>query len=371
MELPRQRRGLLLTQRRTLRSRWESLSPEVQDMILDYMTLADLDNLSRVFASLTFFTQGHLRRRITALFSRFHLRYPETMAMMQSTNARMTGLAVVDVVYTSNVRTNTLEVVATDDHYTEVEDFFIAAGYSIVQQEAPMVVHRSAVPMPPVNASVLPANDRATYLPNMAIDKVVNLTHQKYGTRVKIVHATTNSSLPPILTFSTTLVMNWITHDTVVCAYPDLTLNGKAFKNTLPWYTHTRVEATLEYLKDQGFEILDRCTQQPHHSRKVCNSMKERGRNNGQSGRVYVHPYCQRKVRALEDDLSCSMGINRPLWETWPADIDTNDNIVWNLCRRSEGTEMCRTRKQFGERAGAHQGLVWQGDRSYHPTFFT
>ncbi|KAH6876922.1 hypothetical protein BKA70DRAFT_1239689 [Coprinopsis sp. MPI-PUGE-AT-0042] len=342
---------------------WNRLPGELHEKILGHLSLPDLAALSRVNSSLS---QGHLVGRIVRLFERFHLSYDEVMTMLKKTHSRMTGLAVLEIVKPSSIPDTTLDFVVAQGFHHDAVSFFHESGYTILEPSGRMQVQlrvnaEQELPLLPL-AGVDPS---IMYLPDDSIVDVVRLTHHRHGTRITLIHASTSTSIIPVFTLCTTLVMNWITHNTVACAYPSLTASNQGFRNTLPWWTHPRTEATLEYYQQIGFTILDRCTQLPYHTRQECNSSNMRWKL-PINPNLHVMPYCQRRLRFLSDGLTVSMSINRPSWLSWRSGEDSEQEISWQLCRRSEGRELCKTRRMYGEIAGAHQSVVYCGTCAYY-----
>jgi hypothetical protein len=227
-------------------SHWRRLSLELQSLILELLALDDLHRLIAGCPSLSHDIQNHLVRRVTFLLARFFLDYDATMAFMKSTNSRITGCCALDVVLTSSIRSLTLDFVVNDDLYDDAENFFVGAGYTMCQEEPSTVIHTTALPF--LSSSVVPLaqNDRVAYLPHMSIGRVVNFSHALHDTCIKVIVSNTKSTLPPILSLTTTLLMNWITHDSIGCAYPALTLQGKGVSLgpcfDFPFITPSRVQ---------------------------------------------------------------------------------------------------------------------------------
>ncbi|KAH6874123.1 hypothetical protein BKA70DRAFT_1240660 [Coprinopsis sp. MPI-PUGE-AT-0042] len=342
---------------------WNRLPGELHEKILGHLSLPDLVAFSRIDSPLS---QGHLVGRIVRLLERFHLSYDEVMTLLKKTHSRMTGLAVLEIVKPSSIPDTTLDFVVAQGFHQDAVSFFNESGYTVLEESERMQVQLrvnaeqelSLLPLAEVDTSVM-------YLPDDSIVDVVNLTHPRHGTRVTLIQASTSTSLIPVLTLCTTLVMNWITHNTVACAYPSLTTSKQGFRNTLPWWTHPRTEATLEYYQQIGFTILDRCTQLPYHTREECNSSNKRWKFPVNAD-LHVKAYCQRRLRSMNDGLTVSMSINRPSWLSWRGGEDSEQDISWQLCRRSEGRELCKTRRMHGEIAGAHQLVVYCGTCAYY-----
>ncbi|KAH6876924.1 hypothetical protein BKA70DRAFT_1239693 [Coprinopsis sp. MPI-PUGE-AT-0042] len=143
------------------------------------------------------------------------------MNLMQRTHSRMTGLAVLEVVYPTGLRPVILEFVVGSEYRDQAEKYFVSVGYSDMTQEEQMEVYpKDCQPHP---------------------------RHSWHARK---------------------------THLHICCAYPSLTLRGQGYRNTLPWWTHARTEKTLEYMRGWGFHLIDSCTQFIQHTRTACNSAK-------------------------------------------------------------------------------------------------
>ncbi|KAH6873735.1 hypothetical protein BKA70DRAFT_1450077 [Coprinopsis sp. MPI-PUGE-AT-0042] len=342
---------------------WNRLPRELHDEILRHLSLPDLAVLSRVKLALS---QGHLVGRIVRLLERFYLDYEDVMTMLKEMHSRITGLAVLEIVKPSKIPDSTLDFVVAQGFHSDAMKFFNGAGYTILEQSERLQVQlneKAEQEVPLLHSDR--ADPSIMYLPDETIVEVINLIHPQHGGRITLIYASTTTSLVPILTFSTKLLMNWITHNTVACAYPDLTVGNQGFHNTLPWWTHPKTEAALDYYRQIGFTILDKCTQLPYHSQEDCNSSRK-GWGLDPETNLSMIPYCQRRLRFLNNGITAFMPINSPLWWTIRGSEDSEKDVSWRLCRRSEGRELRRIRAMRGEIAGAHQSVVYFGTDEYH-----
>ncbi len=74
-------------------------------------------------------------------------------------------------------------------------------------------------------ASVVNAPNTDNLYPGSMISSMETFHHHHSGKTVQVIYSTNHSALAPVLEFDTTLLMNFINADNIVCLYPDLTMN--------------------------------------------------------------------------------------------------------------------------------------------------
>ncbi|KAH6873737.1 hypothetical protein BKA70DRAFT_1240994 [Coprinopsis sp. MPI-PUGE-AT-0042] len=86
------------------------------------------------------------------------------------------------------------------------------------------------------------------------IEEIHLLIHPDTGMKINIITSCMCSALIPILLFHSTLLMNWISQDGIICLYPELTMVKRGLQNEFPARDKTR-KALLKY-RERGFQIL-------------------------------------------------------------------------------------------------------------------
>ncbi|KAJ3531477.1 hypothetical protein NMY22_g8136 [Coprinellus aureogranulatus] len=98
----------------------------------------------------------------------------------------------------------------------------------------------------------------------IGIKTVFTLTHQVNGKKLNIIQSASSSPLVPIAFFHSTLVMNFVHADGLVCAYPDLTFNNIGLLSTYTMHPSnsgsiisTRLIGALLKYQERGFTLIE------------------------------------------------------------------------------------------------------------------
>jgi hypothetical protein len=217
---------------KTQGEKWPTLPAELQDMILGYLNLSDLVALANVGA-FTHRVKAHVFHKVGRLFSRWDLPEISTRAKMKETETVLSGSAALATVMPVNYQPGDLDFYSSLSGAIRFREFLLSANYVEVEAESinsglqessasPAGMWRQ-VPM------VRDENDECAYVVHAGMKRIFTFFHKTQGYKINLIQSSAESALATIFLFHSTVVMNWVSHCAVSCAYPKLTL---AYKGT-------------------------------------------------------------------------------------------------------------------------------------------
>ncbi|TEB16196.1 hypothetical protein FA13DRAFT_1650826 [Coprinellus micaceus] len=146
--------------------------------------------------------------------------------MMRSTGAILSGSAALQVVSPSlSWKPSDLDFYCGFNDVQDVIYCFAGESYEVSMAfDAPYDCKKFYTYAP---ASARPTNFEARFRSNSCIQKVYTLVHRESEITINVIQSRSPASAAPLAFFHSTLVMNFVSADGVVCAYPDLTLSSQ------------------------------------------------------------------------------------------------------------------------------------------------
>jgi hypothetical protein len=153
----------------------------------------------------------------------------------------------------------------------------------------------------------------------LGIREVLYYVHPSWGTVVNVIESNFPVPTPTIFKFHTTFVMNYISHNAVVSAYPNMTCDRVGLVNTqADAFSRKLVRCLIKYAL-RGFKFLDRV----YDWHKEAHDCKTYG-------------YCARSKRSVNDKYTMRLCFNDGIGSV--PDI-INENVTWRLGSRFDCTE--------------------------------
>ena len=123
--------------------------------------------------------------------------------------------------------------------------------------------------------------------------------------------------------------------------------------NLIPNMTTLKGREAIQKYRDQGFQLHHHCTQMEHHNLVPCHTGRPSAYKLPDGTRMETNarnPYCQRRIRDLEDGLGYSMSFKRG------KEVEAhNHRVQWRLCMMFEGREGLDKTLAHGSSLGARQ----------------
>lgn len=141
--------------------------------------------------------------------------------------------------------------------------------------------------------------------PYSHIQKIFTLHHQK--SKIDVIVSKTSTPISPIFQYHSTVVMNFLTANSLFCAYPELTLQKKSIINPFAVYGQALKRTTLQALLKYNKRGIQYTSCRHLHGNSQC--WKER-------------------LRSVDDELG--LWIRNPSPETFPATQDFH-TLKWSL----------------------------------------
>ncbi|KIO00531.1 hypothetical protein M404DRAFT_963360 [Pisolithus tinctorius Marx 270] len=145
---------------------------------------------------------------------------------------------------------------------------------------------------------------------------------------IDVIVSRTSTALSPLFQFHSTAVMNFISADTIFCAYPNLTFDHRALINPHPNYYGLigfKTMAALQKYASQGFEFV-KC-EEFHHLPYSCRSIPHTLTD---SGCLWVQISDLRHDLVMPADVLKCLGVINIMWllgsyvcGTYPAFLDS------------------------------------------------
>ncbi|KIN97310.1 hypothetical protein M404DRAFT_160711, partial [Pisolithus tinctorius Marx 270] len=91
---------------------------------------------------------------------------------------------------------------------------------------------------------------------------------------IDVIVSRTSTAISPLFQFHSTAVMNFISADSIFCAYPNLTFHRRALINSLPVYNGSigfKTMAALQKYASRGFDF--GACEDVHHMPYTCRSI--------------------------------------------------------------------------------------------------
>ncbi|TEB31094.1 hypothetical protein FA13DRAFT_1709940 [Coprinellus micaceus] len=207
-------------------SLWDDAPNKIKIAILKHAPLDTLKSLLPLHELKPLARQA-LIERVNDIMELFHLRPQVVLEMMESTGTDLSGSAALQVVSPSlSWKPSDLDFYCGFNDVQDVVYCFAGESYEVSMTfDAPYACKKFYTYAP---ASARPANFEARFCANFCIEKVYTLVHQERKLTINIIQSRSPASAAPLAFFHSTLVMNMVSANGVVCAYPDLTLNLKA-----------------------------------------------------------------------------------------------------------------------------------------------
>lgn len=182
-----------------------ALCKELKEHIMDSLNLTQLTLFAK--ASPIFHTgvEEYLHRRKLILFARFLNSIDDFNNILQSTGAVISGSSALNIVQAKEgaVEINDLDVYTTQTNFNQLVQFLEK------KEKYKLIGNFSRPPAGPYNTS--------------GISRL--LRFKKGDNKIDVIVTNMSAAPSPIFQFHTTVVMNFISADTIFCAYPAWTLN--------------------------------------------------------------------------------------------------------------------------------------------------
>ncbi|KAH6904032.1 hypothetical protein BKA70DRAFT_1432983 [Coprinopsis sp. MPI-PUGE-AT-0042] len=355
--------------------RWFNLPVELQDLTLDWLNLSDLAILGRV-GGLTQFVKAHVFRRVKRLFNRWGLPEDRTREKMKQTETVLSGSAALATLLPVNYVPGDLDFYSPFSGAVEFRHFLLSVDYVEALPEPmdlpdgvndPAVAADRKVPM-------VEDNSGCAYVVHAGMKAIFTFFHKTTGRKINVIQSNTESTLAPIFLFHSTLVMNWVSHGAISCAYPKLTMAYQGLQNTLLYHTTPGTRASIQKYKGRGFDIVSTCLDIPAHSAYGCSReswRKPRGPRpllcQACREAMKEDPYCQRTERSANDDTVLAVTFDTKIHTISQPGGPTS----WRLARPYYGEEFARQVRLFGPlSATGDQPRVLTQDGKYLVPFF-
>jgi hypothetical protein len=211
------------------------------DYVMSHLPLIDVVALGNTNRNLRAQVPSHLTRAFHALLQHY---FPDHIAFRQA--MRDTGAVISG--------SSALAFIMRDDHWTAKDlDIYVPSGDAATR----LFHHLESIQgfKHTVLRGGMPAKDYEKvgsgcirrvhkFLKRQGADEA----GQDMTLTVDLIESDTNSSVKPLTSFHSTLVMNYLTADSVVVLYPSLTFSRVAFKQSRPWKTEDWEEARRPFI---------------------------------------------------------------------------------------------------------------------------
>lgn len=187
----------------------DRIPPEVFDVIFRFCSFPDLLQLAGSSYAFRRAVLEHLEHRLRLILARFVSKVEDFRMRMRSSRSIISGSSVFlflnpDVAESWPYPPRNLDI------------------YTPVSEHVPMVMHLATIEQYTVIEYRVLNSD---YLGRRGIRVITKLS--KGDQFIDVVASATESAIFPMFFFHSTLVMNFLTADSIFCAYPSLTLGGR------------------------------------------------------------------------------------------------------------------------------------------------
>ncbi|TEB24047.1 hypothetical protein FA13DRAFT_1714959 [Coprinellus micaceus] len=202
---------------------------------LSCLALNDLEDLSH-FRQIWGLARRTLKARVHDTILRFRLSPSRTLRMMRRTKTVISGSAALKTIDACGWDANDLDFYSPKEEVQSVLSWFETHRYRIVRSCKSYSLYPPAACDPPGRRYTTPEVAFVQLGANNCIETVFTLQHELSGDKINVIQSKSSSAVAPIAFFHSTIVMNFISSDTVVCGYPSLTLRGQGLMNaqTMP-----------------------------------------------------------------------------------------------------------------------------------------
>ncbi|KAG1893300.1 uncharacterized protein F5891DRAFT_985967 [Suillus fuscotomentosus] len=215
---------------------FDRLSPEIEIMIFDILPLPDLARFSETRTGNQIDVANYMVRRRDNIFKTFVDDIPLFIQLLKFTESIISGSNALNLIMpqSQQVVAHNIDVYTTEQYELVVVEYLKnQEGYTVADKISPK-----------------PKYDGS------AIARIYKLENGEKKIDIIVTHW--KCVIAPVLQFHSTIVMNYITADDIVCMYPKWTCNRKGFINPQLYMedkTNLRtVEALMKYTK-QGFRL--------------------------------------------------------------------------------------------------------------------
>ncbi|KAG2155404.1 hypothetical protein DEU56DRAFT_750968 [Suillus clintonianus] len=247
------------------------LSPEVQKIILENMTLPDLMSFAKTRIENREGITEYIAKRRAGLFRAYVHDVDALIKVLDRTGSLVSGSSALSLVQAE------AEAVVTQDLDFYVTESFEAEVVKHFKENEGYVSKQDVVKKPEYDSS--------------AISKIIKLANG--DKKIDIITTHWTCAIAPILQFHSTAVMNYVTAQSIVSLYPRWTAANMSFVNPQMYVcgkTNLRtVDVLMKYIR-RGFKISADPFSLGEHD---CEENKEKKKNSG---------YCPHKMRSTVDD---------------------------------------------------------------------
>jgi hypothetical protein len=193
--------------------------------IIKTLSLTDVKKLTCIGSrSLRRLAGRALKDQVNDLFRSSSLDPEATFQMMDNTDTVLSGSGPLKIITQGDWHNNDLDFYTGKSSSDPVIQFFQQQGFQVVTivdlEYGPDLTPSSQNGLSPANS----VQERVGG--NYCIDKVFTLEHSVLKNKLNLIESASESPLAPIAFFHSTLVMNFISADGVVCGYPLMTLRN-------------------------------------------------------------------------------------------------------------------------------------------------
>jgi hypothetical protein len=223
------------------------LSPEIENMILDILPLPDLASFFKTRVQNKLGITDYVANRRNNIFKKFVADIPVFTQLLKFTGSVVLGSNGLNLIMpkSQEFAVHDIDIYATEKYeHVMVEYLKCEEGYT--------VTHKMC---------------RKTEYDSGAIAKVYKLENEEKRMDIIVTHW--NCAIAPILQFHSTIVMNYITADSIVSMYyPEWTCQSKGFIHPRLYMedmTNLRtVQALMKYVR-HGFKLYAEASQLKEH----------------------------------------------------------------------------------------------------------
>lgn len=298
---------------------WATLPSKVQHRVCHLLSIFTLNTFAMTSKDNYRLLMDNTRARIRALLARFHLEEEETLETMRDCKAIISGSAVLDVLEGSEETTFTpsdLDIYVPMNTYSILRDFVtIVAGY------VPAHVHQNVREIDPseLNYGARSGTGERSSRPrsrrrliSQGIRHIRYFVNPRTRKMINIVITALGSPTSAVLMFHSTLVMNFITWNTVVSAYPAFTARRVGIISTARTRETTGTTNAIQKYEERGYDIKRTAADvAPGHE---CGTI----------------PGCSLSIRRIDDEHAMWIGFYGCIEERRDV-IDVN--LTWRLAR--------------------------------------
>ncbi|KAJ2916280.1 hypothetical protein MD484_g4134, partial [Candolleomyces efflorescens] len=278
-------------------SGWMDLCTDLQLYVMSVASLVSVVNIGYTSRYNFNVAQGFIKDKIYALLVAFSLPPAATLDTMKKLKAVISGSLVLALIEPGLFTPGDIDIYIPFGNMIAFVQFLDGlGGFKEVAKEDEL---------PPYE----PSGRRVT-----CVHQTKYFQHQASGALVNLVETRTKTPTVAVFMFHSSIVMNYITWNTVVCAYPNLTCQHKALQNTdLDTPTDRTVKCFLKYIR-RGFDFLNHANEwdDKHECRRS--------------------PYCGRSTRRVDDRSTMRIGFSGELES---ANDLVDDSISWSLATKA------------------------------------